>query len=65
MEKENLTLKKGEAPQSATAPDEGNAPVREKLSDPKDLSDVLKQRAEVAKRAMEYGDANAEDFEDD
>ncbi len=63
MEKENLTRKNGEAPQSATAP-EGNAPVREKPSDP-NLSDVLKERAEVAKRAMEYADANAEDLEDD
>ena len=50
---------------SETAPEEGNASPPDKLSDVKNVSDVLKSRTDVAKRAMDYADANAGDFDED
>jgi hypothetical protein len=50
---------------SPAAPEEESAPAREKPSDLKDASDMLRLQAEVAKRAADYADANAGDFEEE
>lgn len=65
MEKEELKRKKLTPAWSDTAPEEGNVPVRAKLSDLKNASDILKKREDVAKRAMDYSDANAGDLEEE
>jgi hypothetical protein len=65
MEKEDRKQRKARPARSETAPEEGNVPVREKPSDLKDASDILKKQADVAKRAMDYADAHAGDLEED
>jgi hypothetical protein len=65
MKKEGAKQKRFIPAGADGAPEEGNAADREKLSELKDGSDVLNERANAAKRAMDYADANAGDFEVD
>jgi hypothetical protein len=65
MEKEDPKQQRFMPAPTETAPEEGKAPVRQKLSDLKDASDGLKERADIAKRAMDDADANVGDSEED
>jgi hypothetical protein len=66
MEMEQLRPRKPVFVRSETAPEEGHTPmVREKLSDLKDASDMLRKQTDVARRAMEYAEANEGDLEED
>ena len=66
MEMEQRKPTKLTPARSETAPEEGHTPiVREKLSDLKDASDMLKKQTDVARRAMEYAEANEGDLEED
>jgi hypothetical protein len=65
MDKEELKRQGLTLPWPPAAPEEDLAPAREKPSDLKDASELLQKQADVAKRAADYADANAGDFEEE
>jgi hypothetical protein len=65
MEKEEQKRQGFTPAWSPAAPEGARTPAREKPSDLRDASDLLEEQADVAKRAADYADANAGDFEEE
>jgi hypothetical protein len=65
MDKEELKREELTPAWPPAAPEGAPTPAREKPSDLRDASNLLEEQAEVAKRAADYADANAGDFEEE
>jgi hypothetical protein len=65
MEKQELERRGLTPTWSLTPPDDVPAQARERPSDLRDASDLLEKQADVARRAADYADANAGDFEEE
>jgi hypothetical protein len=65
MERKDSSRKKLVLAGAPDAPEAGDVWVRDRPSDLKDASDMLRQQMDVSKRAADYADANAGDFEEE